>query len=35
MELVDAYAKMDGSAESMNRAMELMGKFCRENRKGA
>jgi 5-methyltetrahydrofolate corrinoid/iron sulfur protein methyltransferase len=35
LELVDAYAKMDGSAESMNKAMELMGKFCRENRKGA
>jgi len=35
MELVDAYAKMDGSAEKMNKAMELMGKFCRENRKGA
>jgi cobalamin-dependent methionine synthase I len=35
LELVDAYAKMDGSAESMSRAMELMGKFCRENRKGA
>jgi len=35
MELVDAYAKMDGSAESLNKAMELMGKFCRENRKGA
>jgi len=35
LELVDAYAKMDGSAERMNRAMELMGKFCRENRKGA
>jgi len=34
LELVDAYAKMDGSAESLNRAMELMGKFCRENRKG-
>jgi 5-methyltetrahydrofolate corrinoid/iron sulfur protein methyltransferase len=34
MELVDAYAKMDGSAENLNRAMELMGKFCRENRKG-
>jgi len=33
--LVDAYAKMDGSAERMNKAMELMGKFCRENRKGA
>ena len=35
LELVDAYAKMDGSAERMNEAMELMGKFCRENRKGA
>ncbi len=34
MELVDAYAKMDGSAESLNKAMGLMGKFCRENRKG-
>jgi len=32
MELVDAYAKMDGSAERMNKAMGLMGKFCRENR---
>ncbi len=35
MELVDTYAKMDGSAERLNRAMELMGKFCRENRKPA
>ncbi len=33
MELVDAYAKMDGSAERLKKAMELMGKFCRENRK--
>ncbi len=33
LELVDAYAKMDGSAERMSEAMELMGKFCRENRK--
>ena len=32
LELVDAFAKMDGSAERMNKAMELMGKFCRENR---
>ena len=32
LELVDAYAKMDGSAERLNGAMELMGKFCRENR---
>ncbi|MHC4240773.1 MAG: dihydropteroate synthase [Planctomycetota bacterium] len=35
LELVDAYAKMDGSAERLNKAMELMGKFCRENRKPA
>jgi len=35
LELVDAFAKMDGSAERMNKSMELMGKFCRENRKGA
>ncbi len=35
MELVDAYVKMDGSAERLNKAMELMGKFCRENRKSA
>jgi cobalamin-dependent methionine synthase I len=34
LELVDAFAKMDGSAERMNEAMEQMGKFCRENRKG-
>jgi cobalamin-dependent methionine synthase I len=32
LELVDAYAKMDGSAEKMNKAIELMGKLCRENR---
>jgi cobalamin-dependent methionine synthase I len=35
LELVDAYVKMDGSVERMNKAMELMGRFCRENRKGA
>jgi cobalamin-dependent methionine synthase I len=35
LELVDAYAKMDGSAQSLNRAMELMGKFCRESRESA
>ena len=35
LELVDAYAKMDGSAEKLNKAMELMGKFCQENRKPA
>jgi hypothetical protein len=33
VELVDAYAKMDGSADATNRAMTLMAKFCRENRK--
>jgi len=33
LELVDAYAKMDGSADATNRAMTLMAKFCRENRK--
>jgi hypothetical protein len=33
LELVDAYAKMDGSAERMNKAMVLMGKFCRQSRK--
>ena len=35
LELVDAYAKMDGTAEKLNKAMELMGRFCRENRKPA
>jgi cobalamin-dependent methionine synthase I len=35
LELVDAYAKMDGSAERLSRAMELMGKFCQDNRKPA
>ncbi|MBN2455344.1 MAG: methylenetetrahydrofolate reductase C-terminal domain-containing protein [Sedimentisphaerales bacterium] len=33
LELVDAYTKMDGSAEAMNRAVTLMSKFCQENRK--
>jgi len=35
LELVDAYAKMDGSAERTNKAMGLMSKFCRENREPA
>ncbi len=35
LELVDVFAKMDGSAEATNNAMMLMGKFCRENRKPA
>ncbi|OHB65270.1 MAG: hypothetical protein A2Y76_08745 [Planctomycetes bacterium RBG_13_60_9] len=33
LELVTAYTQMDGSTEKMSRAMELMGQFCRENRK--
>jgi 5,10-methylenetetrahydrofolate reductase len=33
LELVDAYAKMDGSMEKMSLAMELMAKFCQDNRK--
>jgi 5-methyltetrahydrofolate--homocysteine methyltransferase len=32
LQLVDAYAKMDGSPEKMNEAMTLMGKFCQECR---
>ncbi|MHC4571507.1 MAG: dihydropteroate synthase [Planctomycetota bacterium] len=35
LELVDAYAGMDGSAERTSNAMALMGKFCQENRKPA
>ena len=35
LELVDAYAKMDGSAEKTNRATELMAKFCQETKKPA
>jgi 5-methyltetrahydrofolate corrinoid/iron sulfur protein methyltransferase len=33
LELVDAYAKMDGSMEKMSHAMDLMSKFCQGNRK--
>ncbi|MHC4911813.1 MAG: methylenetetrahydrofolate reductase C-terminal domain-containing protein [Planctomycetota bacterium] len=33
LELVDAYAKMDGSPERMNKAVTLMGKLCEQNRK--
>jgi cobalamin-dependent methionine synthase I len=33
LELVDAYAKMDGSAERTNKAMMLMSRFCQEARK--
>jgi cobalamin-dependent methionine synthase I len=32
LRLVDAYAKMDGSAEKMTEAMMLMGKFCHQSR---
>lgn len=32
VKMVDAFAKMDGSAEKMNEAMMLMGKFCQESR---
>ena len=34
-ELVDAYARMDGSAEKMSKAMTLMAKFCQKSRKTA
>ena len=33
LELVDAYARMDGSPESLNKAMTMMGEFCRMLRK--
>jgi cobalamin-dependent methionine synthase I len=35
LKLVDAYAKMDGSAEKMTEAMMLMGEFCQDSRKPA
>jgi len=35
LELVDAYAKMDGSAERLNKAMALMSEFCQSLRKSA
>jgi cobalamin-dependent methionine synthase I len=35
LELVDAYAKMDGSPERLNKAMALMSQFCRQSRKNA
>jgi len=35
VEMVDAFAKMDGSAEAANKAMMLMSKFCQENRKAS
>jgi len=33
LELVDAFADMDGTPEKTNRAIELMGTFCQVNRK--
>ena len=33
MELVDAFAKQDGSAEYTQNAIDRMGEFCRANRK--
>jgi cobalamin-dependent methionine synthase I len=35
LKLVDAYARMDGSAEKMTEAMMLMGQFCQESRETA
>jgi methylenetetrahydrofolate reductase (NADPH) len=35
LDLVDAYAKLDGSMEKTGKAMELMAQFCRENRKAS
>jgi 5,10-methylenetetrahydrofolate reductase len=35
LELVEAYANMDGGPEKLMRAMEVMGKFCSENRRAA
>jgi hypothetical protein len=33
VELVEAYANMDGSDKKLNIAMKLMGQFCAKNRK--
>jgi len=33
LELVDAFVKMDGSPDKLNKAMKLMGEFCAKNRK--
>lgn len=35
LELVDAYARMDGSPDRLNKAMVLMGQFCQQSRKTA
>jgi len=33
LELVDAYAQLDGALDKTGKAMELMGQFCQQNRK--
>jgi methylenetetrahydrofolate reductase (NADPH) len=33
LEMVDAFARLDGSAESLNRAIAHMSRFCEQNRK--
>jgi len=33
LELVDAFAQLDGSLDKTTRAMQLMGQFCQQNRK--
>ena len=33
LEMVDAFAKLDGSPENLTKAMGLMGEFCQKNRK--
>ena len=35
LEMVDAFAKQDGSASANEKAMKLMGDFCRANKKVA
>jgi 5-methyltetrahydrofolate corrinoid/iron sulfur protein methyltransferase len=35
LDMVDAYAKMDGTPDKTNRAIELMGTFCQVNRRQA
>ena len=33
LELVDAFAQLDGDLDKTGKAMELMGQFCQQNRK--
>ncbi len=35
LDMVDAYAKLDGSAEALNHAIAIMSRFCEQNRKPA